>query len=91
MRNIISKYRDQRPADILKENNNEYPDDIKLLLEHYFKIWKSILPADIKEILNGEKIVINRSKLQQFKKNKYKDKIEEFERRVKAEEEALRR
>jgi len=91
MRNIISKYKDQSPVDILKENNGEYPDDIKLLLEHYFKIWKSILPEDIKEILNGEKIVINRSKLQQFKKNKFKDKIEEFERRVKAEEEALRR
>ena len=91
IRNIISKYKDKSPFDILKENNGEYPDDIKLLLEHYFKIWKSILPEDIKEILNGEKIVINRSKLQQFKKDKFKDKIEEFERRVKAEEEALRR
>jgi len=91
LRNIITKYKDQKAADILKENNGEYPEDIKTLLEHYFKIWKSILPYDIKEILNGEKIVIDRSKLQQFKKNKFKDQIEEFERRVKAEEEALRR
>ena len=91
LRNIISKYKDKTVADILKENNGEYPEDIKTLLDHYFKIWKSILPYDIKEILNGEKIVINRSKLAEFKKGKFKDQIEEFERRVKEEEEALRR
>lgn len=56
LRNIISKYKDKTVADILKENNGEYPEDIKTLLDHYFKIWKSILPYDIKEILNGEKL-----------------------------------
>ena len=91
IRNIILKYKDKKPIDIIKENNGEYPEDIKVLLDHYFKIWKNILPSDLKEILDGEKIVIAKNQIKQFKKDKYKDQIEEFERRVKEEEEALRR
>jgi gas vesicle protein len=91
LRNIILKYKDQNAKDILKENNDEYPEDIKQLLEHYFHIWKNILPSDLKEILDGEKIVIAKNQMKQFKKDKYKDQIEEFERRIKEEEEALKR
>jgi len=91
IRNIILKYKNKKPEEILKENNGEYPEDVKLLLDHYFRIWKSILPSDLKEILDGEKIVIAKNQMKQFKKDKYKDKIEEFERRIKEEEEALRR
>ena len=91
IRNIILKYKEKKPEEILKENNGEYPEDVKHLLAHYFNIWKSILPSDLKEILEGEKIVIAKDQMKQFKKDKYKDKIEEFQRRIKEEEEALRR
>ena len=91
IRNIILKYKDKKPEEILKENEDQYPEDIKVLLDHYFQKWKKILPADLKEILEGEKIVIAKNQIKQFKKDKYKDQIEEFERRVREEEEALRR
>jgi len=55
IRNIILKYKKKTPEEILKENNGEYPEDIKILLDHYFRIWKNILPSDLKEILDGEK------------------------------------
>ena len=77
IKNILSKYKDKSPTDILKENNGEYPDDIKSLLKHYFDIWKNILDNNYnKKMLDGDDIIVKRSAVKKFKENKFKNKLD---------------
>ena len=75
IKNILSKYKDKSPSDILKENNGEYPEDIKFLLKHYFDIWKNNLNDKNKQILDEEDIIVKKNLVKKFKENKFKDKL----------------